>query len=123
MATLNNIQVGQRIGDQTAENFQLSQGLATSTAAAATINLPRGQITTEAVSTAAAAVYTFTLTNSLIVPTSQLFVSVGNGTNTTGVPNVATVTTGAGTATIAIQNIAAAAALNGTLKINFFVMG
>jgi ABC-type branched-subunit amino acid transport system ATPase component len=96
-------------------------GAATSTAGAATINTQTGQVTTEALATAAGAVYTFTLTNQVIKPTSIVNTVVGLGTATTGVPTVAYVTSGTGVATIVIQNIAAAAALNGTLKIGFVV--
>ena len=96
-------------------------GAATSTANAATINAQTGQITTEALTTAAAATYTMTLTNSLIRATSQVHVSVGKGTATTGFPAVTWVTPAAGSAVIILQNIAAAADLNGTVTINYTV--
>lgn len=97
-------------------------GSATSTAAAATVNTQSGQITTEALTTAAAATYSFTLTNSLIKATSVVLVSVGKGTATTGEPAVHFVTPATGSAVIAIRNDAAAAALNGTITINFLVV-
>lgn len=96
-------------------------GTATSTAGAATVNTQVGVITTEALVTAAAATYTFTLTNSLIQANSVVLVTVGKGTATTGEPAVHFVTPAAGSAVILIRNDAAAAALNGTIKIGFTV--
>ena len=94
---------------------------ATSTAGAATINLQTGLITTEALTTAAGATYTMTLTNSAITASSQVFVTVGKGTATTGEPVVQFVTPTTGSCVILIRNVAAAAALNGTIKIGFMV--
>ena len=96
-------------------------GAATSTAAAATINKTSGQITTEALTTAAGATYTMTLTNSIIAATSIVLATVGKGTATTGEPVVQFVTPAAGSAVILVRNVAASAALNGTIKINFAV--
>lgn len=101
--------------------MDVTPGSATSTAAAATVNTQSGQITTEALSTAAAATYTFTLTNSLIKATSVVLVSVGKGTATTGEPAPHFVTPATGSVVILIRNDAAAAALNGTITINFVV--
>lgn len=97
-------------------------GTATSTAGAATINAQTGVITTEALTTAAGATYTMTLTNSYIKAGSVVMVSVGKGTDTAGMPTVCFVTVSASTATIIIQNVHAANALNGTLSIAFSVM-
>ena len=101
--------------------LDVTVGTATSTAAAATINNQVGLVTTEALVTAAAATYSFTLTNSLINASSVVLVTVGKGTATTGEPAVHFVTPAAGSAVIAIRNDAAAAALNGTIKIGFVV--
>lgn len=117
-----NASVGQAISQQTADNFWLAQGLATSTAGAATVNLPLSSVTTESLTTAAAATYSFTLTNSLITATSVVTASVGNGTNSAGSPCITTITPAAGSAVIVIQNIHASAALNGTLKLNVLVV-
>jgi hypothetical protein len=97
-------------------------GTATSTAAAATLNTDTGKITTEALTTAGLASYTFTLTNSLIAATSKIFVSVENGTNTQGTLGVGTIAPGAGSAVILIRNLHATQALNGTIKFNFYVV-
>ena len=96
-------------------------GAFTSTAGAATINKTAGQITTEALTTAALASYTMTLTNSLIEATSIVLVTVGLGTSTTGEPVVLYATPAAGSAVIIIKNVHGTVALNGTLKINFAV--
>ena len=99
----------------------VTPGSATSTAGAATVSTQCGQVTTEALTTAAAATYSFTLTNALIKATSVVLVTVGKGTATTGEPAVHFVTPAAGSCVIAIRNDAAAAALNGTITINFAV--
>ena len=95
---------------------------ATATAGAATLSKPSGVVTSEALTTAAAATYTLTLTNTEIAATSQVLVSVGNGTNSAGLPVLATVTPGAGSAVIVVRNAHAADAFNGTIKITFVVL-
>lgn len=99
----------------------VTPGSATSTAAAATINGQTGVITTEALTTAAAATYTMTLTNASINANSIVLVTVAKGTATTGEPAVHFVTPAAGSAVILIRNDAAVNALNGTIKIGFVV--
>jgi hypothetical protein len=96
-------------------------GKATSTAGAATINAQSGVITTEALSTAAGATYTMTLTNKAINADSVVVVTVGKGTATAGEPVTQFITPAAGSAVILIRNVSAAAALNGTIKIFFTV--
>lgn len=100
--------------------LDVETGTATSTAAAATINAQTGVVTTEALTTAASATYTFVLTNSTIASGSIVLVSVAKGTATNGkmVPTFVTPTTGS--ATIILQNIDTAA-VNGTVKIGFKV--
>lgn len=90
-------------------------------AGAATLNKMAGSITSEALTTAAAAAYTLTLTNSDIAAADQVFASVALGTATTGVPVIATVKPGAGSAAIIVQNVGAAA-LNGTIVVSFMVL-
>lgn len=92
---------------------------ATATAGAATLNKGSGIVTSEALSTAAGATYTLTITNGTIVASDLVFASVQLGTATTGMPTVTTATAGNGTITIVVQNIHASAALNGTIKISF----
>jgi hypothetical protein len=100
-------------------SLNTATGTATSTAAAATINTQNGVITTEALTTAAGATYTMTLTNSYIKVGSVVLVSVGKGTDTAGMPVVAFVTPAVGSAVIIIQNIHASNALNGTITLAF----
>lgn len=97
------------------------QGTATSTAAAATVNTQAGTITTEALTTAAAASYTFTLTNALIKVGSQIFASASKGTATAGGLALSYATPAAGSAVLIFTN-PTAAAVNGTVLLNFFVL-
>lgn len=90
---------------------------ATASAGAATANGERVIVTSEALTTAAAAVYTLTLTDSSVTAASLMLCSVGNGTNTTVGPTLSGVTPGAGTATVVVRNTHASAALNGTITI------
>lgn len=90
----------------------------TSTANAATSNTFAGRIVTEAVTTAANATYTMTLTNSLVTATSTVLASVQSGTSTAGRPVVDSITPAAGSVVIIIRNIGTVA-LNGTLLISW----
>lgn len=99
-----------------------AEGTASATAGAATLNAGRGKITSEALTTAAGAVYTLTLTDSRIAAADLVFASVANGTNTQGVPAVGRVSPAAGSVAIEIRNEHASQALNGTLVISFFVI-
>ena len=105
---------------------ELSLGTGTKTAVAvagaAELDKTSGVITSEALTTAAGADYTLTLTNSAIKAGDQVFASVGLGTSTAGTPALATVTASAGQVVIVVQNIHASAALNGTITISFFVL-
>lgn len=89
---------------------------------AVTLNATKGTVTTESLTTAAAATFTSTLTDSTITAASQVYVSVGLGTSTTGVPVLSTVAPAAGSVVIKILNAAASAAFNGTLTYSFLVV-
>jgi hypothetical protein len=92
---------------------------ATSTVHAATLNTVQGMITTEALTTAINATYTFTLTNSLITATGPApQVVLHWGTNTAGVVQVNSVTNAAGSAVFVFQNVGTAA-FNGTFLLCF----
>lgn len=105
---------------------QVSLGVGTKTASAtagaATLNQPSGVVTSESVTTAAAATYTLTLTNSKIAATDIVLASVGNGTNSAGTPEICSATPANGSVVIVIRNAHASAAFNGTLKISFVVV-
>lgn len=97
------------------------QNIHTATAATGAASAPTGgilrKITSEALTTAAGAVYTLTYTNAWIQADSMVIASVGLGTATTGTPTVTTSTPAAGSVVIKVQNIHASAAVNGTLVI------
>jgi hypothetical protein len=105
----------------TSTTLQVDTGTKTAaaTSGAATLNKNAGVITSEALTTAAGAQYTLTLTNSDIAAADQVMASVQLGSATTGTPTITTVTPGAGSVVIVVQNIHATAALNGTIKIAF----
>lgn len=105
------------------DSLDLKFATGTASSGAVTQNSLAGQITTESLTTAAAGEYTLTITNSLITANSVVIASVGNGTSTTGVPGIGGVTPAAGSLVITVTNLAAAAAFNGTLKINYAVIG
>jgi len=92
------------------------------TAGAATLDGVCGKVTSEALTTAAGADYTLTLTNSKIGLASNVVVSVANGTNTTAGIQVCRVQPLAGSVVILIRNIHASAALNGTIVVSFNVL-
>lgn len=102
--------------------LQIEQNTATAAAGAATLNGTAGKVTTEALTTAAGAAYTLTLTNSKIGANDSVFVTVDNGTNTTAGIEVGRVTPSAGQVVILVWNRHAADALDGTLKIGFLVV-
>ncbi len=93
---------------------------ATAVAGAATLNVSRGIVTTETLTTAGAAVYTLTLTDPAIRATSNLIVAVSNGTNTAGAAVLQSVAPANGSAVIKVLNNAAAA-FNGTLRLQFAI--
>lgn len=102
-------------------NLKFTTG--TAAAGAVTMASLAGQITTESLTTAAAAEYTLTITNSLITANSVVIASAGLGTSTEGTPIAGGVTPAAGSCVIVITNVHATQAFNGTLKINFAVIG
>lgn len=97
---------------------------ATATAGAATLAKFSGVITSEALTTAAAAAYTLTITLTAlsVAATDMAFASVANGTNTQGVPVVTRVTCGTNSLVVVVTNLHASEALNGTLKISYVVL-
>lgn len=105
------------------DSIEMKFMTATATAGAATLNSLNGVVTTEALTTAAAGEYTLTLTNSFVTANSVLVASVGNGTSTTGIPGIGGITPAAGSVVITVTNLHVSAAFNGTLKINFAIIG
>lgn len=95
---------------------------AAASAGAATLAKSSGIITSEALTTAAGAAYTLTITNSTAAAADIAFASAANGTNTQGWLHVERVTPGASSLVIVVRNIHASEALNGTIKIAFAVL-
>lgn len=95
---------------------------ATATAGAATLNKLSGKVTTEALTTAAGATYTLTLTNSTVAAADIVLASFTNGSNSAGSPHIQRITPGAGSIAFTLRNSDAAAALNGTLVVSFVVI-
>ncbi len=91
---------------------------ATATAGAATASAGRVTVTSEALTTAAGADYTLTLTNTHVLATSIVLCSPANGTNTTEGLSVQRTQPSAGSVVIKVRNTHAASALNGTIKVN-----
>lgn len=109
-------------GGQMTGSILLDRGTATSTAGAATINHQSGVVTTEALTTAAASAYAFTLTNSRITTSSIVLLQLMGGTNTTrGIELRAIPGTGSATLSLYNNNVAGTA-LNGTLIFGFVVI-
>lgn len=101
--------------------LNVDSGTATAAAGAAALNKMAGVVTSEALTTAAAAAYTLTLTDNKIAAGDIVLASVANGTNTTAGLQVGEIKPADGSCTIEVWNRAAAAALNGTIKIAFVV--
>lgn len=100
---------------------QLQMGLGTSTGTnTPTINNGAGIITTAALSAAAGATASITLTNSRIAAGDQVFASLDSN-GSTGQPMIANVQVSAGQAIFVIQNIHASVALNAAVKISFLI--
>ena len=98
---------------------QNSHGTVTGASGVSTLNKKSGVITTESLTTAAAGVYTETLTNSEIKAGDIVLATVSS--TGTGNPVVTSIVVTAGQAVISIQNIAASAAFNAALVISFVV--
>lgn len=96
--------------------------LVTAVSGAVTAIRRAGVITTASLTTAAGAIYTLTITNTKILASSIVLVSVALGSSSAGVPVLNSVTPADGSVVIKISNEHASAALNGTLKVSFFVL-
>lgn len=97
---------------------------ASATSGAATLNFPSGVITTETLTTTGQSTYSLTVTNTGVTVGDIVLASVGNGTNTTGIPALWGVGSAAGTWSCKISNAATTATnpFGGTLKVNYLVL-
>jgi hypothetical protein len=107
-------------------NLPFAPGQATfSAGGAATLNQDAGIVTTAALTTAGQVTATFTINCNQVnqaTTASVVMVTVGNGTNTGGIPTVAGVTLSNSLITVVIMNDGLVGnVFNGTLKISFIV--
>jgi hypothetical protein len=107
-------------------NLPFAPGQVTASATGvATLNQDAGVVTTQLLTTAGQLTASFTINCNQVnqtLPNSVVQVSVQNGSNTGGVPTLASVTTGNGVITVVVLNAGLAAnAFNGTLKLSFVV--
>lgn len=100
----------------------LDTGAGSTVAGAVTVNAQLCTITTEALTTAAQANFTFTLTNNRITANSLLLITTQNGTNTTAAVEPVLVTPSAGSASISVRNMHTASALNGTVILTILII-
>ena len=108
-----------KIDELCVDDVYVDGGTATATAGAATLNRSVGKVTSEALTTAAGASYTLTLTNSKIAAADVVLASVNRGAGTTGTPAITRVVPAAGSCVIVVQNIHASEALNAAVVISF----
>lgn len=94
---------------------------ATATAGAATCNAYVGQITSEALTTAAAAEYTLTLTNDKIAAGDIVLASVDPGSSA-GTPGIGGCKVTANTVIITVTNLHAANAFDAAIAVRFLVV-
>jgi hypothetical protein len=99
----------------------LSSYSAVAVSGAATLNTTCGQVTTESLTLAQDGIYTLTITCSYAAAGHKVFCNVENGSNTVGIPGVATATLANGKITVVIVNHGATP-LNGTLLLDFVLM-
>ena len=98
-------------------------GASTGTASSGAVTLSRqcGLITSESLSTAVAATYTLTITNTLVTATTPVQASAFLGSSTAGHVQVVSVTPAAGSVVIVVKNTGTAA-ISGTIFVPFFVV-
>jgi hypothetical protein len=90
-------------------------------AGVATLPIDAGTVTSEALTTAAGAVYTLTLGCQAVTPNSLVMAAIYNGTNSAGDPSLSSVAPGNNVVVVRITNRHATTAFNGTLKIAVMV--
>lgn len=106
-------------GSNWAGDVPCSSGTATGNAP--TLNADEGVVTSAALTTAAGATATITVTNSQVKVGSIIKATISGGTSTTGTPLLLSAVPTANTLTINIYNAHATAAFNGTLAVSFSV--
>jgi len=94
---------------------------ATNASTGVTLSKPTGQITTVALTTAAAAEERFTVTNTLVAATDVVVATISTYAGA-GTPVVSVIDVTAGSFDIVVANLHASAALDAALTINFVVL-
>lgn len=122
IATLGNVTLDQVTFAVGATGINSDSGTATASSSAATLNKMAGKITSESLTTAAAAAETLTITSDKVAAADMVMCSVANGTNTQGIPMVGLVTPAAGSFTVTVENQHASEALNGTVVVSYVVV-
>ena len=101
--------------------LEVETGAVTLSSNAGTLSQLAGKITTEALTTAAGAAETLTITNTLVAATDIILVTRNGGTSDEGTPEF-TVNPGSGSFTIVLENRHAGAAFDGTFIFGFLVI-
>lgn len=102
--------------------FDATSATATLSSAAATLNKAAGRITTEALTTAAEATETFTITNDQVTANSVVLVVISSYAGA-GTPVVSQVNPADGSFVVTVVNSSASTALDDPLVFDFAVVG
>lgn len=103
-------------------SMEIPVSTATAASGAATCNGYLCRVTSESLTTAAAAEYTLTLTNDKIDANSFVFATVAKGTSTQGTVIAGGTKPAAGSCTVVVSNVHASESLNGTIVIDVMVI-
>lgn len=108
----------------TGGSAKLDTGTKTGTASSGAVTLSKssGKVTSEALTTAAGAVYTLTITNTTIAAADQVFASATIGAGTQGYPVIADIKPAAGSVVIKVLNAHATDAFNAAIVVAFMVL-
>lgn len=101
--------------------IEVETGAVTLSSNAGTLSQLAGKVTTEALTTAAGAAVSLTITNTLVAATDIILVTRNGGTSDEGTPEW-TVTPGSGSFVILLENRHASAAFDGTFIFGFLVI-
>jgi hypothetical protein len=108
----------QNYGYIAADGTTTATASGTGSTSTVTLSKPLGTITSDAITTAAAATHVMTVTNTLVASTSIITASI-NQNGSTGLPVITSIEPGSGSFVIRITNLHASAAFNAALKISF----
>lgn len=111
----------QAFGGQAVDVTITATATGTSGTSTVTLNTPLGVITTDAITTAAAATHVMTVTDSTVTATSIIHASVSQN-GSTGLPVITSIEPGSGSFIVRVTNLHASAAFNAALKIAFEVV-